>query len=106
SAGLTLGSDTVFTLTISLNDSVVPPPPYYAISVISTVNSTGVADSLNVKCTTSGVVHGINNRATGLQFTIHDGTGGMGVFSSTAAFGYTVTEGDSVVVIGTVEQFS
>ena len=51
------------------------------------------------------MVHGVNLGAAGLQFTIMDNTGGIGVFSPSAQFGYTVTEGDSVEVQGTVGHF-
>lgn len=106
SAGLLLDEDSVFTLTILDDDSIAPPAPLYPIATVTTVDTAGVADSLGVACRVAGVVYGINLRNTGLQFTIHDGTGGMGVFSSTNNFGYTVAEGDSIVVSGVVGQFA
>jgi hypothetical protein len=106
--GLLIGADSLFTLTINLSDSVVPNPsvPYYPIATIITVDGVGSPDSLNVRCMTSGTVYGINNRATGLQFTINDGSGGITVFSNPKTYGYNVNEGDSIVVIGKVSFFS
>lgn len=106
SSGLTLGADTLFTLTILDDDSIVPPAPLYPIGTVTTVDTDGLPDSVGVQCRVTGVVYGINLRNTGLQFTIHDGTGGMGVFSPTNTFGYTVQEGDSVVVSGEVGEFA
>lgn len=106
SAGLLIDEDSVFTLTIADDDSIPPLAPLYPIATVTVVDSAGAADSLGVQCRVSGVVYGINLRNSGLQFTMHDGTGGMGVFSSTNTFGYTVEEGDSVVVSGVVGQFA
>ncbi len=106
SAGLLLDEDSIFILTILDDDSILPLAPLYSIATVTTVDTAGVADSSGVQCRVSGVVYGINLRGTGLQFTIHDGTGGMGIFSSTNTFGYTVEEGDSIVVSGEVGQFN
>ncbi|MDZ4845513.1 MAG: lamin tail domain-containing protein [Chitinophagales bacterium] len=106
SAGLLLAADSVFGLTILDDDSIAPPSPFYSIATVTAVDSVGVADSIGVQCRVSGVVYGINLRNTGFQFTIQDGTGGIGVFSSSNTFGYTVEEGDSIVVSGVVEQFN
>ncbi len=98
---LSLGT-AVDTVTIIDNDF-----PRYPIGQISTVNATtGVADSLGKKYDEVGVVYGINYRPAGLQFVIRDNTGGITVFKATGNHGYTVTEGDSVRVIGTVAQFN
>jgi hypothetical protein len=55
---------------------------------------------------TSGIVYGINYRASGLQFMIHDATDGIQVFSPVNTFGYTVTEGDSIFIQGEVQFFN
>ena len=56
---------------------------------------------------TGGIVHGINLRPSGLQFTIIEpGNFGVGVFSGSENFGYIVNEGDSVLVTGAVGQFN
>lgn len=92
------------------NDCTPPPPPSYPpypIGLVTTSDGNGVADSLNVRCQLQGVVYGINLRTTGLQFTIIDGANdGIGVFSNSATFGYTVLEGDEVIIRGRVTQFN
>ena len=83
--------------------------PTYTIANVDGVDADGVADSLNVYCKLVGTVMGVDMQgaATMVQFTIHDGTGGMGVFSSVAtAQNYTVTEGDQVRMIGSIGQFN
>lgn len=105
----TLGTNAVFNLSIAANDSAVTPPstiPFYPIGIISTEDADGVADSLNVRCRTSGVVYGINTRKSGLQFIIADHTGWIQIYAiPTKMFGYTVTEGDSIVIQGKVDQY-
>jgi PKD repeat protein len=96
----TIGAGT-FTLTITDNDI-----PAYTISQVHGENASGVADSLGVVCRLTGVVHGVNMRPAGLQFTIIDATGGMGVFSGGPNSGYTVNEGDEVTIEGTIGQFN
>lgn len=55
----------------------------------------------------SGVVYGENLRPQGLQFTIIDENNvGVGVFSPSGNFGYTVDEGDLITIRGTVAQFN
>jgi PKD repeat protein len=61
---------------------------------------------LGLRCRVRGTVYGVNLRPVGLQFTIIDPTGGIGVFSGGPLGGYTVTEGDSLGIIGTVAQFN
>nr|AOE10121.1 extracellular nuclease [uncultured bacterium] len=85
------------------------PVPTYTIANIDGIDSDGVADSLNVYCKLVGTVMGVEMRGStsATQFTINDGTGGMGVFSSVAtAQNYTVTEGDQVRMIGSIGQFN
>ena len=91
-----------------LNDLFIHPPyPTYSIAgVHSESPSWGVADSIGVYCKLIGVVHGSNESSTGLYFTIIDHTGGIKVFSSVNLNPpYTVTEGDEIAVIGTVQQY-
>ncbi|MEY4315047.1 MAG: hypothetical protein RI977_424, partial [Bacteroidota bacterium] len=97
---ITKGKDTL--IVTLLNDDL----PIYKIGTINKqTNANKTADSLNVRCRVYGTVHGVNMRAAGLGFTIMDGTGGMGVFSNPKTFGYTVTEGDSIMLQGSVSQF-
>jgi hypothetical protein len=82
--------------------------PTYTIAQVRGNNTTGRPDSLNVKCRLRGTVYGFNLRSAtqgGLEFFIHDQTAGIGVFQSNKNFGYTVTEGDSIEVIGTISHF-
>jgi hypothetical protein len=82
------------------------PLPRYDIAVISAdANNDGEADSLGIRCEIQGIVHGIDLQGGGsVQFTIIDSTGGIGLFSGNA-FGYTVTEGDEVLIPGEVSSF-
>ena len=82
--------------------------PVYPIDLVTDdADGDGQADSLGVGCELRGVVHGIDlNGGIDLQFTIIDPTGGIGVFSDNVTFGYTVTEGDSVHIAGTLSEFN
>jgi predicted extracellular nuclease len=104
SGNLTIGNDSLFTLTLT------PPPatptvPVYNIAQIRPIDANLSPDSLGVHCGLKGTVYGINYRGTGMQFFIHDATGGIQVFSPSNDFGYSVTEGDSVYVQGVVAFF-
>ena len=79
--------------------------PTYTISQVKQIDSTGVADSLNVYCKLYGTINSINYTATGgLQFYILDQDNGIFVYKAAALTGYTFTEGDSVAVIGKIIQ--
>ncbi len=84
-------------------------PNYCAntIAEISQNDAEGVNTNNGMNTISSGQVYGINYRPNGLQFTIIDENGdGIGVFSGAENYGYTVTEGDLVTVLGNVGQFS
>jgi hypothetical protein len=88
---------------------VVPVTPFYPIATVRGNNNGGVPDSLNVICGVRGTVYGINTSTNGgLQFTLHDGTAGIGVFVPAAnnTFNYTFAEGDSLQIVGKVDQFN
>ncbi len=54
-----------------------------------------------------GVVHGMNIRPSGLQFTLIDETNrGIGVFSSSNPFNYDFMEGDELILKGSIDQFN
>jgi hypothetical protein len=89
--------------TITINNFTYP---YYPIGQINKTDANGVLDSANRRYEVRGIVYGVNIRTTGLQFTINDGTGGLGTFNNPATFGYTVKEGDSIILYGRVAQFN
>ncbi len=103
--GAVIATDGTFTITIEDNDGASYPT--YTIGTVTTVDAEGVADSLGVACSLTGVVHGVNMFGAGLQFTFIDqNNDGIGLFNSGGDFGYTVTEGDLVTVEGTIGQFN
>lgn len=108
SANLVLGADTVFTLTINPSDQPLALDPLYDIATIRGNNAGGEPDSINVQCRVIGVVLGPNYSPGGLNFTVNDGTAGIGVFapSSASNFNYTVSEGDSVMIQGEVDAYN
>lgn len=80
--------------------------PIYTIAQVSKNNNLGVADSLDVYCQLQGIIYGNDFQGgTNIQFYMIDNTGGISVFS-TESFGYTVKEGDEVIVRGRIDQFS
>lgn len=101
--GAVLGVIDSMLITITDND-------YLPVNIgpITTVNANGVLDSLNGRYDVTGVVYGgnVKTSANGFQFTIRDNTGGVTVFSNAKTFGYTVTQGDSIRVKGTIVQFN
>ncbi|NNE15983.1 MAG: T9SS type A sorting domain-containing protein [Saprospiraceae bacterium] len=65
--------------------------------------STRTGDKVEV----TGIVHGINFRPSGLQFSlIDDNNVGIGIFSSSDQLGYTFQEADNITVFGTMAQFN
>ena len=91
------------TVTIAANDK---PLPVYTVDQINSVDANGEGDSLGVRCELRGVVTTIDYRGGGLQFWIQDPTGGINVFSFSEVSNYMVVEGDSIHVIGTLDQFN
>ncbi|MCP4124816.1 MAG: hypothetical protein GY751_24000, partial [Bacteroidetes bacterium] len=77
--------------------------PAYDIGVVTTVDADGAADSLDVKCQLQGVVYGVNMRSSGLQFTLIDNNNdGIGLISFSDDWGYSVNEGDEIIVQGEI----
>ncbi|MEI6506843.1 MAG: T9SS type A sorting domain-containing protein [Bacteroidota bacterium] len=104
---VTGGNNRVDNFTVE-GDPMPSGPPMYNIGQINTTNpTTGVADSLNGHFTLRGLVYGFNQRtpSAGTQFLLRDNTGGVTVFHVSKTFGYTVAEGDSVVVPGIVQTY-
>ena len=92
----------------TVNITVICPTTYpsYDIAIVTTVDPDGVVDSLGVSCQLQGIVHGIDFQGNdNIQFALIDGTGGISLFS-TNNFGYTVTEGDELIVRGTITEFN
>ncbi len=103
-SGVTVGTPNTHLFRIT--NPVAVAIPTYSIATLRGSNANGGPDSLGVVCKIRGVVYGINYRSSGLQFTVRDNTGGMGVFRNTGTVnGYSVMEGDSVEVAGTVAVF-
>lgn len=103
---LSIGATSLHTLVIQGPNATGGGVPLYTIAQVRGNNTNGGPDSLNTYCRIKGVVYGINFRPAGLQFTVMDATGGMGVFRNTGTVNnYTVTEGDEVEVFGTVATF-
>ena len=74
-------------------------------AVANDANGEPVMDGASVRL--SGIVHGVNLNPDGLQFTIiNSDNEGIGLFSGSETFGYTVMEGDNVTVEGSIGQFN
>lgn len=100
-------ADACDTATVTITVNCPTSYPVYTIGAVTTVDADGVADSLDVTCELRGIVHGVNLRGNGLQFTLIDESGdGIGVFNNSDDFGYTVNEGDELVLRGEVDQFN
>ena len=103
--GAVLGTST-FTLEIEDNDTAVD----YEVVTIGAATETdadGVGTMLDSLVQIQGVVYGVNMRPAGLQFTIIDeNNDGIGLFFNTGDLGYTVNEGDEIILQGTVGQFN
>lgn len=81
--------------------------PNISIGLATSIDNQGILDSLNKQFTMEGIVYGVNLRPNGLQFTIIDQfNDGIGVFNSSGNLGYTVTEGDFIIVKGLINQFN
>ncbi|MBX7051079.1 MAG: lamin tail domain-containing protein [Flavobacteriales bacterium] len=92
----------------SITVSIAPSDqdyPFYTIAEVTEETTDGLADSLNVFCTITGIVHGINFNPAGTEFTLIQGNAGIKVFDADENFGYTVVEGDSILVLGQITQF-
>ena len=88
-------------------DEFIEEFPEIDIPTATTVDANGVTDSLGRKVTLTGISHGINWRPSGLQFWIMDeNNNGIQVFNFSDALGYTVAEGDELIVKGTIAQFN
>lgn len=83
--------------------------PIREIGVMTSTNPDGEIDSLNRKCELQGIVYGVNLNETnnGLQFVLIDDFGdGITVYNNSNTFGYSVVEGDQILIHGTITQFN
>ncbi|MGB6035116.1 MAG: T9SS type A sorting domain-containing protein [Cryomorphaceae bacterium] len=91
------------TLTIQDDDTAIELTD---IAVAAEEDANGVAINIGDEFTVAGLVYGVNMNGSGQSFTIIDQTGGVGTFSNTVVSDYMVTEGDSIVLTGTISQFN
>lgn len=83
--------------------------PIRGIGEMTSVNNIGEIDSVNQKCELQGIVYGVNLNESngGLQFVLIDDFGdGITVYNNSNTFGYSVIEGDEIIVHGTITQFN
>jgi len=95
--------------TITVEPEEVDPEDYppYNISVVTSNNPEGVPDSLGVRCSLQGIIHGSNKRESGYLFTIIDSLGdGIGVFRSADIGQYRPEQGDEIIIEGSIGQFN
>ncbi|MCI4668887.1 MAG: plastocyanin/azurin family copper-binding protein [Bacteroidia bacterium] len=98
------GGGMVATITVN---AVSMAPPIYDIATVSTEDMNGVADSLSVACELRGLVYSEDFRGgNGVQFYMKDNTGGINVFNFNDVSGYQVNVGDSIHVVGSIDQFN
>lgn len=107
SSGLLMGNNDDFELIIIDNDAPAPGIPHYDIAQVTTDDANGVVDSLNVECKLTGIVYTDDyDGNNGYSFYIYDATGGINVFSFNDIGSFVVTRGDSIRVIGQIQQFN
>ena len=90
-------------VTISDDDATIP---LYTIEAVRLNDEIGVPELVGSDCEIRGRVHGVNLQPDGLQFTLIDPTDGIAVFRESGNLDYTVQEGDSLHVFGTVDFFN
>jgi hypothetical protein len=93
----------LLTITVEDDDAVAP---LYDIAFLREVDPEFYPLQFGSFGEIRGVVHGINLRPSGLEFTLIDPTDGIAVFRNTGNLGYTVQEGDSIHAIGFVGFFN
>jgi hypothetical protein len=109
STGATLGAST-YTLTIDDNDAVVVIPTVTVASITVNDPVTFLPTQLGNQVKLIGTLYGVNQRASGsgLQLTLIDATGGVGIFTTNNAIvpATAPVEGTRVRAIGTVAHFN
>jgi|GEM_PF-2210160 len=101
--GAMAGGTDSFSLSIAENDYKVA-----AIAEIKQLDANFLPISYDSLFEVTGVVYGTNTRNFGYSFTIIDGSAGISNFapSSASDFGYTITEGDSIMMRGRLTSFN
>ena len=90
---------------ITVNAPAGPGYPAYDIATISTIDGTGLPDSIGVTTTVTGLVYGIDYAGSGssASFFLIDATGGVAI-TTPGNLSYTVVEGEELSIEGTVTQ--
>lgn len=98
-----IGIETL-TVTIEDNDGVITITP---IGTVIEMDADFVPVHLDEEFTITGITYGSNLAAPGIQFNLIDETGAIVIYNSGETVdGYTVAEGDSLVVTGVVTFFN
>lgn len=90
----------------------VPPLTLRSIAQVRGVNANGQLDSVGTRQRLTGTLHGVNHYRSsstpvGIQWIMIDNTGGITIRRAGTDFGIAnLTEGDSVIVEGTMAQFN
>lgn len=100
--GATLATSEL-TLTIQDDDTAIELTD---IVVAAEEDANGVAVNIGNEYTVAGIVYGVNMGGAAQSFTLIDQTGGVGTYSNSPVDDYVVTEGDSIVLTGTISQFN
>lgn len=111
--GVFLDGEEVLATPAAANTVCVAPTPvtytYYSIDDINDNDVNGAADSLGVTVELRGVVHCgdfASGNSIGFYLLEYDNVGINTYGSATGGFNYTVREGDSLHVFGTIDQFN
>ena len=80
--------------------------PTYSIGTVSTTDSLGMPDSLDIDCYVAGTVFtGDYDGNAGISFYMMDNTGGINVFNFRDVSDYVVNDGDSILVKGSIKNY-
>ena len=80
--------------------------PTYSIGTVSTTDSLGMPDSLDIDCYVAGTVFtGDYDGNAGISFYMMDNTGGINVFNRRDVSDYVVSDGDSILVKGSIKNY-
>ena len=77
-----------------------------SIGTVSTTDSLGMPDSLDIDCYVAGTVFtGDYDGNAGISFYMMDNTGGINVFNFRDVSDYVVNDGDSILVKGSIKNY-